>query len=90
MTWQPFEQIPGFREKWPYLPRYARVNGWRMHYVDEGEGDPVLLLHGNPTWGFLYRDVIGPLVQSRRRVVVPGHDRLRPFRETDARVGAHA
>src|SRR5271168_4430092 len=71
MTWQPFEQIPGFREKWPYLPRYARVNGWRMHYVDEGEGDPVLLLHGNPTWGFLYRNVIGPLIQSRRRVVVP-------------------
>ena len=42
-----------------------------MHSVDEGEGDPVLLLHGNPTWGFLYRDVMGPLVQSRRRVVVP-------------------
>jgi haloalkane dehalogenase len=42
-----------------------------MHYVDEGDGDPVLLLHGNPTWGFLYRDVIGPLVQSGRRVIVP-------------------
>jgi pimeloyl-ACP methyl ester carboxylesterase len=43
----------------------------RMHYVDEGNGDPVLLLHGNPTWGFLYREVIGPLVQSGRRVIVP-------------------
>jgi pimeloyl-ACP methyl ester carboxylesterase len=42
-----------------------------MHYVDEGEGDPVLLLHGNPTWGFLYRDIIGPLVSSGRRVIVP-------------------
>ena len=42
-----------------------------MHFVDEGDGDAVLLLHGNPTWGFLYRDVIGPLVQSGRRVVVP-------------------
>jgi pimeloyl-ACP methyl ester carboxylesterase len=42
-----------------------------MHYVDEGEGDPVVLLHGNPTWGFLYRDVIGPIVQSGRRVIVP-------------------
>jgi pimeloyl-ACP methyl ester carboxylesterase len=39
------------------------VEGWRMHFVDEGDGDAVLLLHGNPTWGFLYRDVIGPLVQ---------------------------
>jgi pimeloyl-ACP methyl ester carboxylesterase len=46
-----------------------RVNGWRMHYVDVG--DPILLLHGNPTWGFLYRDVIPPLVRSGRRVIVP-------------------
>jgi haloalkane dehalogenase len=47
--------------QWPYAPNYINANGWRMHYVDEGEGDPVVLLHGNPTWGFLYRDVIGPL-----------------------------
>ena len=33
-------------------PRFRRVNGWRMHYVDEGSGDPVVLLHGNPAWGF--------------------------------------
>ena len=57
--------------KWPYAPNYINVNGWRMHYVDEGEGEPVVLLHGNPTWGFLYRDVIGPLVNSGRRVIVP-------------------
>src|SRR5215469_17253793 len=37
------------REQWPWPPRFARVNGWRMHYVDEGTGDPVVLLH--PTWG---------------------------------------
>jgi pimeloyl-ACP methyl ester carboxylesterase len=59
------------REQWPYKARYARVNGWRMHYVDEGGGDPVVLLHGNPTWGFLYRDVIPPLLQRGYRVVVP-------------------
>jgi hypothetical protein len=46
------ELAPGIREKWPIAARYARVNGWRMHYVDEGAGDPVLLLHGNPTWAF--------------------------------------
>ena len=64
--------LPAFvRDKWPYAPRFARVNGWRMHYVDEGKGDPVVLLHGNPTWGFLYRDMIGPIVQSGRRVIVP-------------------
>ena len=71
MTQDILELAPSIREKWPFAPRYARVNGWRMHYVDEGDGDPVLLLHGNPTWGFLYRDVIGPLVQSGRRVIVP-------------------
>ena len=48
------------RAQWPYAPRYATVNGWRMHYIDEGEGDPVVLLHGNPTWGFLYRDMEFP------------------------------
>ncbi|GAN76492.1 alpha/beta fold hydrolase [Acidisphaera rubrifaciens] len=61
----------GFRTRWPHAARYARVNGWRMHYVDEGHGDPVLLLHGNPTWGFLYRDVIPPLLQAGYRVIVP-------------------
>ncbi|MGA9206770.1 MAG: alpha/beta fold hydrolase [Terriglobales bacterium] len=71
MTQDIFELAPSVRAKWPFAARYARVNGWRMHYVDEGDGDPVLLLHGNPTWGFLYRDVIGPLVQSGRRVIVP-------------------
>jgi haloalkane dehalogenase len=59
------------RAQWPYQSRFARVNGWRMHYIDEGQGDPVVLLHGNPTWGFLYRDVIGPLLRSGRRVIVP-------------------
>jgi haloalkane dehalogenase len=43
------ESLEGFHEKWPFRARHARVNGWRMHYVDEGAGDPVLLLHGNPT-----------------------------------------
>lgn len=59
------------RAQWPYTPRYVRVNGWRMHYIDEGEGDPVVLLHGNPTWGFLWREVIPPLLDAGRRVIVP-------------------
>jgi len=42
-----------------------------MHYIDEGAGDPVVLLHGNPTWGFLYREFIPPLVQAGYRVIVP-------------------
>jgi len=59
------------RTQWPYRPRFARVNGWRMHYVDEGAGDPVVLLHGNPTWGFLYRDFVGPLTRAAHRVIIP-------------------
>jgi pimeloyl-ACP methyl ester carboxylesterase len=59
------------REQWPWRPRFARVNGWRMHYVDEGTGDPVVLLHGNPTWGFLYRDFVEPLTRAGHRVVIP-------------------
>ena len=35
------DSIEGFREKWPFTARYARVNGRRMHYVDEGAGDPI-------------------------------------------------
>jgi haloalkane dehalogenase len=61
-----FDRLPG----WPYAPRYAEQDRLRMHYVDEGAGDPILLLHGEPTWGFLYRKLILPLAQVGR-VVVP-------------------
>lgn len=71
MIYNAVELPPEVRALWPYRPRFANVNGWRMHYIDEGGGDPVLLLHGNPTWGFLYRNMIGPLVESGRRVIVP-------------------
>jgi len=64
--------LPDFiRAQWPYQPRYARVNGYRMHYIDEGSGHPVVLLHGNPTWGFLYRDFVAPLTAAGCRVIVP-------------------
>jgi haloalkane dehalogenase len=61
-------------EDWPYEPRYVEVgDGLRMHYVDEGpaDGPTVLLAHGEPTWGYLYRKMIGGLVDAGRRVVVP-------------------
>jgi haloalkane dehalogenase len=61
-----FESLPG----WPYAPHYADVDGLRMHYVDEGAGEPILLLHGEPTWGFLYRRMI-PVLAGAGRVVAP-------------------
>lgn len=64
---------PSISTRYPYPSRFVSVNGWRMHYIDEGPRDapPVLLLHGNPTWGFLWRDVIRPLLTAGHRVVVP-------------------
>jgi haloalkane dehalogenase len=55
---------------WPYEPRYVEQAGLRMHYVEEGAGDPILLLHGEPTWGFLYRHIV-PVLARAGRVVVP-------------------
>jgi haloalkane dehalogenase len=59
-----FDGLPGFG----FEPRYLDQDGLRMHYVDEGDGDPVLLLHGEPTWSFLYRTMIPPLAQVARCV----------------------
>jgi haloalkane dehalogenase len=53
---------------YPFEPHWLDVEGQRLHYVDEGEGDPVLLLHGEPTWSFLWRKIIPELPG---RVVAP-------------------
>lgn len=57
----------------PWPQTLAEVNGRRMAYVDEGPktARPVLLLHGNPTWAFLYRDFIEPLKAAGYRVIAP-------------------
>jgi haloalkane dehalogenase len=65
---QRFDRLPGF----PYEPHYLDQDGLRMHYVDEGTGDPVLLLHGEPTWSYLYRKLIPPLAEVAR-VVAPDY-----------------
>ena len=57
-----FEALPAY----PFQPNYVEQDGLRMHYVDEGRGDPVLLFHGEPTWSFLYRRVIPPLARVAR------------------------
>ena len=63
-----FDQITDF----PYTPRYCEVSkGLQMHYVDEGDGPVVLLLHGEPSWSYLYRKMIPILVEGGCRVVVP-------------------
>ncbi len=63
-----FTGLPGY----PFAPHYAELDGLRMHYLDEGTGDPVLCLHGEPTWSYLYRRMIPPLAQAAR-VVCPDY-----------------
>ncbi len=63
-----FKQITDF----PYSPKYCEVGeGLRMHYVDEGNGPVVLLLHGEPSWAYLYRKMIPGLVAAGLRVIAP-------------------
>ena len=64
-----------FGGSWPYEPKfYVHADG-RLHYIDEGprDGTPVVLAHGNPTWGYLYRHFVGPLTAAGYRVIVPDH-----------------
>jgi haloalkane dehalogenase len=63
-----FDGLPGYA----FEPRYVEQDGLRMHYVEEGAGDPVLLLHGEPSWAFLYRKMILPLA-AVARVVAPDY-----------------
>jgi len=63
-----FENLPAF----PFAPHYLDQEGLRMHYLDEGSGDPVLCLHGEPTWSFLYRKMIPGLARVTR-VVAPDY-----------------
>jgi haloalkane dehalogenase len=69
-----FQNLPDF----DFEPHYATIDDLdggtlRVHYLDEGDpaADPVLLLHGEPSWAYLYRHVVPPLVDAGHRVVVP-------------------
>jgi haloalkane dehalogenase len=64
-----FAALPGY----PFAPHYLEADGLRIHYLDEGpaEAAPVLLLHGEPSWSYLYRKMIPPLVTAGNRVVAP-------------------
>jgi haloalkane dehalogenase len=63
-----------FAGTFPFAPHFTDAPGFRMHYVDEGprDGEVVLCLHGEPTWGYLFRHLI-PVLSRTHRVVVPDH-----------------
>jgi haloalkane dehalogenase len=77
-----FQNLPGFS----YPPQYVDVEGLRMAYVESGAGDPILLLHGEPTWGYLYRHMLPPLSQIGRAIAPD----LIGFGRSDKPVAANA
>lgn len=69
-----FDDLPGYS----WEPHYVDVDGLRMHYVDEGNGSPVVCFHGEPTWAYLYRKLAQPLLAGGTRVIavdMPGFGR---------------
>ncbi|MBD3237429.1 MAG: alpha/beta fold hydrolase [Candidatus Eisenbacteria bacterium] len=60
------------RSEYPFSSRYLDLPAGRMHYLDEGSGPPIVMLHGNPTWSFLYRHLIERL-RPDYRCVAPDH-----------------
>lgn len=66
-----FENLPGYE----FPPNYVDVDGLRMHYLDVGprDGTPIVCFHGEPTWAYLYRKMIPPLVDAGHRVIVPDY-----------------
>ena len=77
-----FAGLPGY----PFPPHYIHADGLRVHYVDEGPrgAQPVLCLHGEPSWSYLYRKMIPVLVAAGHRVVAPD---LIGFGRSDKPVG---
>lgn len=61
-----------FNGTWPFQPHFCEAAGFSQHYVDIGEGEVIICLHGEPTWGYLYRNMIPPLAEDNR-VIVPDH-----------------
>lgn len=61
-----FTDLPDF----PFRPRYVHINGLRVHYLDEGTGDPLLCLHGVLEWSYSFRKMI-PILSKHHRVIVP-------------------
>ena len=64
-----FSDLPDFDHE----PRYREVDGLRLAHLDAGDGAPVVFVHGEPTWSFLWRKVIGPVRDAGYRCIAPDH-----------------
>src|SRR5258708_28234627 len=61
-----------FDGTFPFSPHFSTAAGFRMHYVDEGKGEPIILIHGEPTCSYVYRNFI-PTLSRNFRVIAPDH-----------------
>jgi haloalkane dehalogenase len=77
-----FSKLPDF----PFAPHYIEINGLRIHYVDEGKGETILCLHGEPSWSFLYRKMISSMSRQHRVIAMDliGFGRSDKFTEREA------
>ena len=64
--------LSNFRHLYPFASHYLSAKGIRYHYLDEGEGEPVIMIHGNPTWSFYYRNLVKGLSRQYRSIA-PDH-----------------
>ena len=60
------------KKEYPFKGNYLNLDGIRYHYLDEGDGSPVVMIHGNPSWSFYYRNLVLAL-RDRYRCIVPDH-----------------
>ena len=61
-----------FKDLYPFDSHFLDLNGLAYHYIDEGQGEPILMLHGNPTWSFFYRELVKAF-SCQYRTIVPDH-----------------
>jgi haloalkane dehalogenase len=61
-----------YKQLYPFESNFLNINGMAYHYLDEGRGEPLLMVHGNPTWSFYYRSLVTAF-SDRYRVIVPDH-----------------
>ena len=64
--------ISNLRHLYPYTSHYLDLNGFKYHYLDQGEGEPLVMVHGNPTWSFYFRELVNNF-SPRFRTIVPDH-----------------
>ena len=64
--------VDRIRHLYDFQPHYLDLEGQRYHYLDEGQGEPVVMVHGNPSWSFMYRELARSL-RKTYRVIVPDH-----------------